>query len=64
MALFDSDVPLERLKELAGHLKRFPVTEEEDPEQFWWMLACTLRKRNSNKCNYSELVCVDVCVCV
>ncbi len=60
MSLF-SDVPAERLKELASYLKRFPAGGEEDPEQYWYLLASTLRKRNKAKCNYSEVV--RCCVC-
>ena len=54
MSLF-SDIPIERLKELAGYLKRFAASEEED-EQYWYLLACALRKRNKSKCNYTEVV--------
>lgn len=61
MALF-KDVSTATLKELAGYLRCFPVTGEEDPEQFWYLLACTLRKKNKARCDYSELV--SQCMCV
>lgn len=54
MALL-SDVSADGLKELAGYLKRFP-SSDEDAEQFWYQLACTLRKRHKNTFNYSEQV--------
>ena len=50
-----SDVPADGLKELAGYLKRFPE-HDEDADQYWYQLACTLRKRHKNKFSYSEQV--------
>ena len=57
MALL-SDVPPDGLKELAGCLKRFP-SDDEDADQFWYQLACTLRRRRGNKYNYTEQVSPD-----
>lgn len=50
-----SDVSLKGLKELASYLRRFPK-DDDDAEQYWYQLAHTLRKRNKQKCDYTEQV--------
>ena len=53
-----SDVSDADLKKLAGYLKRFP-SDDDEAEQFWYQLACVLRRRRGNTYNYSEQVRVD-----
>lgn len=50
-----SDVPEKDFEELAGYLKRFPVGDD-DAEQFWYQLACVLRKKYKKRFNYTEQV--------
>ena len=50
-----NDVSSEGLKELAGYLKQFPPDDEE-AEQYWYQLACVLRKKYRNRFDYTEQV--------
>lgn len=49
------DVSADDLKELAGYLRRFPSGDDE-ADQYWYQLACTLRRRHRKTFNYSEQV--------
>lgn len=49
------DVSSDGLKELALYLKRFP-SDDDDADQYWYQLACILRKRSGNTYRYSEQV--------
>ncbi len=50
-----SDIPEGGILELAGYLRGFPP-HDEDAEQYWYLLACELRQRNTTNYNYSQNV--------
>ena len=50
-----SDVPEEGIIELAAYLRGFPPHDDEG-EQFWYQLACVLRRRSRVKFDYSQEV--------
>ena len=60
MAATVADLPPERFSELAGYLKEFSPAhpgDEEDPPQYWEMIAETLRNDLPSKFDgYTEVV--------